>query len=69
MVSEALVQRWMVLTRGGELEVLMRTPWLWSFRLFSCDVLVYSFCVLACGLECSLIRSELAEKEKSWLVP
>jgi hypothetical protein len=43
MVSGALVGRRMVLTRGEELEVLMRTPWLLDFRLFSCDVLVYSF--------------------------
>jgi hypothetical protein len=68
MVSEALVGRRMVLTRGGELEVLMRTPWLLNFRLFSCDVLSMwignSSCVRE--LECCLIRSELDEK-KSWL--
>jgi hypothetical protein len=40
MVSETLVERQVVLTRGEELEVLMRTPWLLIFRFFSCEVLL-----------------------------
>jgi hypothetical protein len=72
MVSVALVGRRMVLTREGELEVLMRTPWSLNFRLFSCEVLSMWFwffcsCGPACGLESCLIRSELDEKEKPWL--